>query len=422
MALESTIEVDARGASAASGKAPSKGFLAGRVIGGRYELIQLLGEGGMGVVWEARHVTTRAIVALKFLKEENPDRARRLFREARISAQLAHPAIVRVSDVFLDEGETESYAVLVMERLRGVALSERLQEGPLSKAEALAMMLPIVDALAGAHEAGVVHRDLKPANIYLLNRDPSQPRLLDFGIAKARTMDLVGTLEGHTQTGAIVGTPHYMSPEQVFGEADLDARADVWALGVILYECLVGTRPFEGDSFGQLIKKITMADAPTLPESLAGPRVSSLVGNMLARDRDTRPRDCRALLTEVQACNTAPVATSISASREPSRRTVAVLAGLTAVLASSVAVTLQKPRALHVLSLHARAVEREPVPAALAATTATTPPVPSTVTISTQATTSSRTFVAKPEHRPGTEIPRAEPPVLPGAVHGKSPY
>jgi eukaryotic-like serine/threonine-protein kinase len=396
----------------------SKGFAPGRIIGGRYELTQVLGEGGMGVVWEARHVTTRAIVALKFLKEENQDRARRLFREARISAQLRHPAIVRVSDVFLDESEAESYAVLVMERLHGMALSERLQQGPLRKAEALAMIVPIVEALAAAHEAGVVHRDLKPANIYLLNGDPTQPRLLDFGIAKARTMDLVGTLDGNTQTGAIVGTPHYMSPEQIFGEADLDARADIWALGVILYECLAGARPFEGDSFGQLIKKITMADAPILPESVAGSRVSSLLGRMLARDRETRPLDCRTLLVDVQACNATPLAVKAEA-RKPSRRIATVLAALVAglvALAASIA-WVPKPATLRVVPLHVSAAQAETIPTVHVEQTAPTvqsaPPV-----ITTTRPVNAPERAAKSDHRPETPPATA----LPGAVHAKSPY
>ncbi len=286
-ALESTVIVGA--APEASEVRPSvrlRSFEPGEVVAERYRLDRKIGEGGMGVVWAATHTVSQRKVALKFLKSENEDRARRLLREARISGHLSHPNIVEVLDAFSAKGAT----VLVMELLDGETVEAHLaRKGVLTEAEAITLLTPVLDALSSAHRAGIVHRDLKPANIFLAGPE-ARVKVLDFGIAKMGRGEDLSASASLTQTGSLVGTPHYMAPEQVFGDPDVDARADVWALGVILFECVSGQRPFEAESFGQIIKQVTMGSPRPLPASVS-PELRALVERMLARDRGDRPRD-----------------------------------------------------------------------------------------------------------------------------------
>ncbi len=257
----------------------------------------------MGSVWSATHSVTRRSVALKFLGAHlqiRPDAHRRFMREARAAAAVEHPNVVGVHDVFDAE---EGVPVMVMDLLEGETMGQFLaREGPLSVEETAALMLPVVSAVGTAHAHGVVHRDLKPDNVFLA-KDKHGNRLvkvLDFGIAKLASEDDQGTLTG---TGATIGTPCYMSPEQGFGEKDIDHRADVWAIGVMLYEALSGRRPVEGDSLGQVLKRL-MNDAitplealdPGIPEAMA-----ALTKSMLEREREDRPTDLREVKTALQA-------------------------------------------------------------------------------------------------------------------------
>ena len=267
----------------------------GEVIAGRYRLDRLLGEGGMGAVWEATHTITRKRTALKFVKgsaEAKPELRRRFMREARAAALVEHPNVITVRDVFELEDATP---VMVMDLLEGETLARRLtRERTLSIADAADILLPVVSAVGAAHAMGIVHRDLKPENIFLVrDADPTATvKVLDFGIAKLTAPD--AETGGATTTGAMLGTPYYMAPEQCFGES-VDHRADVWAIGVILYEVLSGGRPVEGDNPGQIFKRL-MSDAipplssvaPDVPDDLA-----ALVGRMLAKDRADRPADLR---------------------------------------------------------------------------------------------------------------------------------
>ena len=187
--------------------------------------------------------------------------------------------------------------VMVMDLLEGETLGALLKrERRLAVADVAAIFLPVVSALQAAHAAGIVHRDLKPENIFLSERAGKdiEVKVLDFGVAKLTAVEgLAARTQALTGTGAILGTPYYMAPEQVVSEKDLDARADIWSLGIVMYECLAGVRPTEGDNVGRVLKRIILADfdpitkhCEDLPEDVA-----SLVTKMLVGDRDLRIRD-----------------------------------------------------------------------------------------------------------------------------------
>ena len=263
------------------------------IIAGRYQLERLLGEGGVGSVWAAKHLATRKPVALKFLKRSADERhQRRLLREARAAGAVRHPNVLAIHDVLeLEEGSP----VLVMDLLEGESLRQRLvRSARLSLSETAAILLPVASAIGAAHAAGIIHRDLKPENIFLCRTRGVQ--VLDFGIAKltAREGD-AATTSGLTHTGEILGTPYYMSPEQIFGEQDIDARSDLWALGVILYECLSGQRPFQGANVGQVLKAITTGSTPSLAAPGLPREIVALVDRLLARERARRPSDVRSV-------------------------------------------------------------------------------------------------------------------------------
>lgn len=262
----------------------------GNVVAGRYRLERMLGQGGMGTVWAATHTVTRRKVALKLMRglgAEDPALRKRFLREARAASLVDHPNVVRIHDVFeLDDGTP----MMVMELLEGETLRALLErEGVLGVEHAARLLLPVVSAVGVAHEHGVVHRDLKPENVILT--PGGIPKVLDFGVAK-----LHGD-EGATMTaaGTVLGTPCYMAPEQGFGEPDVDQRADVWAVGVMLYEALSGGRPIEGENLGQVLKRLMddgiaplTAVAPDVPSDVA-----ELVARMLVRDRAERMLDLR---------------------------------------------------------------------------------------------------------------------------------
>jgi len=267
----------------------------GTVIAGRYVLDHPLGEGGMGTVWAATHQITGGRVALKFVRQgtdPNGEARRRFIREARAAASVEHPNAVGVRDV-LEHQETP---VIVMDLLQGETLAARLERtGPLPITEAVQILLPVLSAVSAAHAVGLIHRDLKPDNIFLSQTPTGEVvRVLDFGIAKSTRSE--EPLSSITESGAVVGTPAYMAPEQLLGEKALDHRVDVWALGAILYETLVGKRPIEGENYGQLVKELLSGVIPRVdknkPEVPAD--VVELVAHMLKRDRQERLSDLRA--------------------------------------------------------------------------------------------------------------------------------
>jgi serine/threonine protein kinase len=270
----------------------------GDVVAGRYRLDHLLGEGGMGTVWAATHLVTRRALAVKFLLgplNSKPEMRERFLREARAATAVDHPNVVEIFDVFeLDDGTP----VMVMALLKGETLDARLEREHTLPLDRLAeIMLPVVSAVGTAHCRGIVHRDLKPDNVFLVREATGDVvKVLDFGIAKL-LMHEEPTPSGKpvTAAGTMLGTLCYMSPEQAFGERDVDHRADVWAIGVMLYQALTGVLPVEGDNIGQVMKNL-MTKAITPVESLAASLpsdISSLVMRMLARERDGRPSDLR---------------------------------------------------------------------------------------------------------------------------------
>ncbi len=273
-------------------------------VAGRYRLERVLGEGGMGVVWAATHELTRKRVALKFVKRADaPGQRARLLREARASCAVRHPHVREVYDIVEDDGGSP---VMIMEYLAGQSLADKLdREGRLALPEAAALLLPVVSAVGAAHAVGIIHRDLKPGNIFLAVGPPQTVKVLDFGIAKFTALEGDAAATGAlTSSGALLGTPHYMSPEQAFGEKDIDHRTDVWALGLIVYRCLSGVLPTQADNVGQVFKNIVAKPiqpleqiAPELPAD-----VTALVGRMLSRARADRPLDLREVAGLLAQC------------------------------------------------------------------------------------------------------------------------
>jgi serine/threonine-protein kinase len=260
---------------------------AGDLLADRFRLERVVGEGGMGVVWAARDERAAgAAVALKILKEVTAAEKKRFLREAEVMQSFDHPGILDVKEV-VAVGED---VLLVMDLLQGESLGARLgRVGRLEVGEAIAILLPLLDATIAAHARGVVHRDLKPENVFLCA--DGRVVLLDFGMAKLTASFDLAMSGWMTESGLILGTPHYMAPEQIYGERDVDARADVWALGVVTYECLSGERPVSGKSFGQIVRALQRREIvdlalriPAMPAPLL-----SLVRRMLSHEREDRP-------------------------------------------------------------------------------------------------------------------------------------
>lgn len=236
----------------------------GDVLINKYRFDRLIGEGGQGWVWQAQNLALDVPVAIKVVRTEGADKSlpERLFREARAAARLGHPGIVRVFDL----GQAENGApFLVMELLEGENLADRLvQMGRFAPELAIRLLLPIADALLAAHAKGIVHRDVKPDNVFLaISGDTVQPKLLDFGIAK---VSLTARPRELTESGAIVGSPAYLSPEQAQGLQDIDERADVWSFCATLYECLTGAVPFEGETWRTLRRNIVEEEPRSIVE------------------------------------------------------------------------------------------------------------------------------------------------------------
>jgi eukaryotic-like serine/threonine-protein kinase len=240
---------------------------------GRYRILEELGRGAMGVVYKATDPALGRTVALKtmVLSAEEPDSdefQRRFFQEGKAAGQLTHPHIVTVYDF----GEEGDIAYMAMELLDGKELRARLKEGPLPTAEAVDIAAQVADGLGFAHEHGIVHRDVKPGNIMLLAR--GQAKIMDFGIARVRASD------HKTSTGMVLGTPKYMSPEQVAG-TPVDHRSDIFSLGIVLYEMLTRSPPFTGDDATQVMHRISTAEPPA--PGRINPEVPSLLDFVVAR-------------------------------------------------------------------------------------------------------------------------------------------
>ena len=261
----------------------------GRCIGGRYRVERILAVGGMGVLFAGRDEKASGNVAIKVLKPHDAldlEKDARFSREARIAAQLEHPHVVTMLDCGRDE---DGATFLVMELLEGLSLHDELRaRGHLVAEELLEIILPIMGALAIAHDQGIVHRDLKPSNIYLAKAgDRVTPKVLDFGIAKGAAGSLV------TRTGVVLGTPEYMAPEHALGDT-VGPQADVWSIGVVLYRSLSGVLPFSGPA-AAVLHQVTHRAPPALDALVPGigPRFAAAVQRAMVRDLGVRYCDMR---------------------------------------------------------------------------------------------------------------------------------
>ncbi len=241
---------------------PDLGLAPGHILADKYQLAECIGRGGMGEVWRAQHLALKADVAIKFIRTAlsgAEEMTTRFVREAQAAAAIRSAHVVQI----LDYGMDGDMAYIVMELMQGESLGALLaREGRVTPDVLSRIMTHVARALARAHEAGIVHRDLKPDNIYLTQADDELiAKVLDFGIAKFQP-GVTGTLDSNTRTGAMMGTPYYMSPEQAEGERQVDFRTDIWAMGVISYQALLGKLPFDSDALGGLLLRICSHPIP----------------------------------------------------------------------------------------------------------------------------------------------------------------
>ncbi len=272
------------------------------------QLIKPLGAGGMGAVWLADHTALKTRVVVKFMLgglDANVSAVKRFKREAEAAAQVKSPHVVQM----LDHGVTEDgIPFIVMEHLEGRDLGVVLQQanGPLDARRVITIVTQVAKALTKVHGAGLLHRDIKPDNIFLCDgEDDDFVKLLDFGIAKSAEAQQRedATLDGETKTGQVVGTPFYMSPEQVTAQKVIDARSDLWALGVVTFEALTGVRPFDGPSFGALAVKIATGTPPKPSEHNPAlpPSVDAWFAKACAREPGQRFRTAREMAEALRA-------------------------------------------------------------------------------------------------------------------------
>ena len=263
---------------------------------GRYRIISELGRGAMGVVYKAEDPNLDRVVALKtiILEKDAEGRAeyhKRFFLEAKAAGKLQHPNIVTVFDF----GEVDDVAYLAMELLEGTDLRKRVQQGPLPPAEAIEIGCQMAEALAYAHGRGIVHRDIKPANIMLPDRGAA--KIMDFGLARMRVAD------HKTSTGIVLGTPRYMSPEQISGQP-VDQRSDIFSLGIVLWEILTGRRLFSGSEMAQVSHSITYDEhePPTRVNPDLPAMLDFVVARALKKDPAVRYQDASEMAADLHTC------------------------------------------------------------------------------------------------------------------------
>jgi eukaryotic-like serine/threonine-protein kinase len=273
------------------------------MIAGKYVLDRLLGKGGMGAVFAAKHIKLSKPVAIKIMLADasNPEAAQRFINEGRAAANIQNEHVVRVDDV----DEEMGYAYMVLELLDGEDLAQLLEREPAQRLQPHVVVGYVIEALRGvaqAHAIGIVHRDLKPSNLFLARRKDGSVvvKVLDFGISKAQgSSALAASPSALTSTKAMLGSPLYMSPEQLRSSKSVDHRADIWAIGIILYELMTGTLPFMGDNLGELFAAILETD-PTPVRQRADavhPQLDQIILRCLARRADHRFQTAAELVT-----------------------------------------------------------------------------------------------------------------------------
>jgi len=265
----------------------------GDVIDGKYRIVRLIGEGGMGAVYEGENIRIHRTVAIKVLHAgvaENQDAVQRFEREAQAAGRIGSEHIVEVLDLGnLPAGDR----FMVMEFMDGDSLSARIQKrGRLTAQETFPIARQILEGLTAAHGAGIIHRDLKPDNVFLLKRRGGHAdfvKLLDFGISKFSALSGESGFS-MTRTGAVMGTPYYMSPEQAKGAKGMDHRADLYAVGVILYECVTGRVPFNADTFNELLFKIVLETPQPIDQVVpdSDPAFNQIIQRAMAREPSAR--------------------------------------------------------------------------------------------------------------------------------------
>lgn len=307
---------------------------------GTYELVAPLGAGGMGEVWKAKDPALHRDVAIKFLSPglaSDPDRLRRFEHEARAAAMLAHPNILAIYAT----GKEQSVPYLVTELLEGSTLRERLRDGAIPEGKAVEYAIQIAQGLAAAHEKGLVHRDLKPENVFITK--DGRVKILDFGLAKLVQPGSEVHEQTQTMTGVMMGTPAYMSPEQVRGQA-ADHRSDIFAFGAVLHEMLQGRRPFSGDSSAETMNAI-LTQEPT-PLTQASPLVDQIVRHCLEKEPGERFQSARDLGFQLRvALHPSAQAPASAAPAARTRTRYAAVAGVALVSAAVVtAIIWWRPR------------------------------------------------------------------------------
>jgi eukaryotic-like serine/threonine-protein kinase len=286
----------------------------GRTIDGRYFVRRLIGRGGMGAVYEADHVGLDKRVAIKFLAIDKADRdaLARFRREAKIASRIVHEHVVQIFDVGTADSDTD---FIVMEYLEGRDLAAVLRETSIDARRTLSIIRKVLRGLRAIHQAGIVHRDIKPANILLAPREDDRDfvKIMDFGISKPIAGDKI------TQTGAIIGTPEFMAPEQLLAD-DVDARADLYAVGLVMYRMLAGRLPFTGELFDRASAASPYVPVPSLATFRPDlpPALVAVIAKLLAKDRDERYHDAAELLAALEGLDSPTLAPTGSPQREAS--------------------------------------------------------------------------------------------------------
>lgn len=279
--------------------------LVGETLLGRYEITTKIGQGGMGAVYEATHTLIGKRVAVKVLLDKYAEReqiVRRLEQEARLASSIGHEHIIDITD-FGTTGDGRTF--VVMEFLEGESLGAALaRTGPMDEQRVIRIAHQVASALGAAHRKGVIHRDVKPDNVFLLQRnDKDFVKVVDFGISKSVRLEEDGNSPRLTQTGMVLGTPLYMSPEQARGDDELDHRIDIYALGVIMYELITGEVPFRGNNYLSIISQV-INDDPEPPSALR-PEISAdleaVIMRALAKELDDRYVDMDELAGDLEA-------------------------------------------------------------------------------------------------------------------------